>query len=714
MEIDRQTRTIKAHSSLERYTSTGRAHLRRPVVTAALVILGWFLVAGVAGPIAGRLSALQKNDLADFLPSTAEATQVLKLESGFQSTTVIPAVIVFERSSGITQADRANVATSAAKVSGLKGVVGDTSQVIASADGRALELVVNVDGSTIGGTGDGVDSLRNTFHGTAGLSAHVTGPAGLAADFGAAFKALDVKLLVGTTLVVVVILLFVYRSPILWLVPLMGVGLALVLAQALVYATVRVTGLSSNGQSQGLLTVLVFGAGTDYALLMISRYREELRRHSTAAAAIRAALKGAAPAIAASGATVILALLCLLFSDLGSNKSLGPTAAIGIACAMVTMLTFLPALLLVSGRRLFWPFVPHFGSLEESRAGVWASIASFVGRRSRVAWVFSTLLLAGLALGIVQLNPDGIASANQYTVAVDSVVGQKIADHHFPAGSASSAVIIANSAASDAVVAAARAVPGVADASILTTGPANNEPRIVGGRVLVNVPLAAEADSQAARSTVQALRNAVHAVPGGGARVGGTTAVELDTQASSHRDLTLIVPLVLAVIFAILALLLRSLLAPVLLVATVVLSFAATLGVSGLVFSRLFHFSGTDPSFPLTAFVFLVALGIDYNIFLMTRVREEAVRSGTRPGVLKGLASTGSVITSAGIVLAATFSVFGVLPLVIFAEIGFAVAFGVLLDTMIVRTVLVPALVHRVGPRVWWPARLRADTEGTG
>jgi RND superfamily putative drug exporter len=707
MRIERHTRAPIAHASL------GHATARRPLIFAALMILGWLLIAGVSGPFAGKLSSLQKNDLADFLPSTAEATQVLKVERGFQNASVVPAVIVFERSSGITDADRAQVAAEAARVDGLKGVIGGASGPIASIDGKALELVVNVDGSTIGATGDGVASLRNAFRRSAGLSVNVTGPAGLAADFGAAFQALDVKLLAGTTLVVVVILLLVYRSPVLWLVPLLGVGLSLVLAQALVYLTVRVTGLSSNGQSQGLLTVLVFGAGTDYALLLISRYREELRRHATALDAMRVALRGAAPAIAASGTTVILALLCLLLSDLGSNKSLGPTAAIGIACAMVTMLTFLPAVLLLAGRRLFWPFAPQSGSADQSRAGLWPRVASFVGRRSRLAWVASGLALSAMAFGIVQLNPTGIASTDQYTVTVDSVVGQRIADRHFAEGSGSTAVIVGNAGASDAIHAAASSIPGVTAATVLTTSPAGNTPKVVDGRVLINVTVAAQADSEAAKTAVRHLRDAVHAVAGAGGLVGGSTAVDLDTQTSSERDRMLIIPLVLVVIFVILTLLLRSIVAPVLLVATVVLSFVATLGVSGLVFTQVFHFSGTDPSFPLTAFVFLVALGIDYNIFLMTRVREEAARGGTRPGVLRGLASTGSVITSAGIVLAATFSVFGVLPLVIFAEIGFAVAFGVLLDTLLVRTVLVPALVHEVGSRVWWPARLAADGNRT-
>ena len=683
---------------------------RRPVILAAGVLAAWLLLAAAAAPFAARLSSLQKNDLADFLPGTAEATQVLKLESGFQNARALPAVIVYERSSGITDADHSTVAAETSSLVGLKGVVGPPSPVIPSADGKALEVVVNVDASSITGIADGVASLRNAIRGSPGLSAHVTGPAGLAADFGAAFQALDVKLLVGTTVVVVIVLLLVYRSPVLWVVPLAAVGLALVVAQAAVYFTARYFGLSSNGQSQGILTVLVFGAGTDYALLMISRYREELRRHATACAAIRAAVRGAAPAILASGTTVILALLCLLFSDLGSNKSLGPTAAIGIASAVLAMLTVLPAVLVLTGRRLFWPFAPKFDTVQRPRTGFWAGIGSLIGRRSRVWWAASVLVLAVMSLGITRLNANGIAAADQYTVAVDSVAGQQVADRHFAAGAGSPAVVIANAEQKDALVAAARSVPGVSNVAILTSSPASTDPKIVGGKVLIDVTLRDPAESAAAKTAVKDLRTVVHAIPGADALVGGTTATDLDTQASATHDLAVIIPLVLAVILVILVILLRSLLAPVVLVATVILSFAATLGVSGVVFSSLFHFSGADSSFPLTAFVFLTALGIDYNIFLMTRVREEARRIGTRRGVLVGVSSTGTVITSAGIVLAATFSVFGVLPLVIFAELGFAVAFGVLLDTLLVRTVLVPALVHDIGPRVWWPARMPTDS----
>src|SRR5579872_1442701 len=377
---------------------------RRPRSLAAAAVIAWLLMAGIASPFAAGLAALQKNDLADFLPSTAEATRVLKLETAFQNAKLLPAVVVFERSSGITPADSATVASELAGVAGLKGVMG-LAAVIPSADGKALEAIVNVDGSSIGTIGDGVASLRKAVHRAAGLSVHVTGPAGLSADFGAAFQALDVKLLVGTATVVIVVLLLVYRSPILWAVPLAGVGLALVVAQALVYFTVRATGLTSNGQSQGLLTVLVFGAGTDYALLLISRYREELGRHPAPAAAITAALRGTAPAILASGTTVILALLCLLFSDLGSNKSLGPTAAIGIAAAMLTMLTFLPAVLLLTGRRLFWPFAPRFGAPERARAGFWPRVAATITRRSRTWWLVSGILLVAMTAGLVRLNP---------------------------------------------------------------------------------------------------------------------------------------------------------------------------------------------------------------------------------------------------------------------------------------------------------------------
>jgi putative drug exporter of the RND superfamily len=479
--------------------------------------------------------------------------------------------------------------------------------------------------------------------------------------------------------------------------------------------------LTLNGQSQGILTVLVFGAGTDYALLIISRFREELRRHEGKYAAMGAALRGAGPAILASGVTVILGLLCLLVSDLSSNKSLGPVAALGIAATMASMLTLLPTLLALAGRKAFWPFVPQYEPASTETAGIWGRVARFVGRHGRPTAAVVSLVLIALAFGISQLRVSGLAQSESFTTTQESVTGQQVLERHFAAGVGSPAVVVARSSAGPQVLAAVRGTPGVASAAFLTATPAATgapdpaaAPRVEGGLVEIDAVLATAPDSAAARATIERLRTAAHAVPGADAKVGGFTAINLDVSDASTRDRTVIIPIVLLVIFVVLAVLLRALVAPLLLIVTVVLSFAATLGVCALVFNHVFGFAGADTSFPLFAFVFLVALGIDYNIFLMTRVREETLHLGTRPGVLTGLAVTGGVITSAGVVLAATFSVLGVLPLVFLAEVGFAVAFGVLLDTIVVRSLLVPALVYDLGRVVWWPSALaRRDPPAT-
>ncbi|HEV7656918.1 MAG TPA: MMPL family transporter, partial [Mycobacteriales bacterium] len=433
--------------------------------------------------------------------------------------------------------------------------------------------------------------------------------------------------------------------------------------------------------------------------------------------AMGAALRGAGPAVLASGVTVILGLLCLLVSDLSSNKSLGPVAALGIAATMSAMLTLLPTLLALAGRRAFWPFVPQFGSESTETTGIWGRVARFVGRHGRPTAAVVTLALIALAFGITQLRVSGISQSQSFTTSPESVVGEQALERHFPAGIGSPAVIIARQSGGDAVLAAARAVPGVSQVAYLTeagaTAPAS-APKVVGGLVEIDATLTDNPDSAGGRATIVRLRTAVHAVPGAEAKVGGFTAINLDVSDASRRDRTVIIPIVLVVIFVVLAVLLRALVAPLVLIVTVVLSFAATLGVCALVFNHVFKFAGADTSFPLFAFVFLVALGIDYNIFLMTRVREETLQIGTRPGVLRGLAVTGGVITSAGVVLAATFSVLGVLPLVFLAELGFAVAFGVLLDTIVVRSLLVPALVYDLGRIVWWPgalARKQVDAE---
>jgi RND superfamily putative drug exporter len=611
-----------------------------------------------------------------------------------------------------------------------------------SADGTTaaqyVPLVAKKDGTDV--TGDQLAAIEQQVMdaakaaATAELEVLPAGPGGLLVAFIDAFEGLDSTLLFAAVLVVIAILLVVYRSPVLWFFPLLSAGLALGLSSMLIYLLAKAEVLTLTGQSQGILMVLVLGAGTDYALLLISRYREELHHFPNRFDAMIRAWRESAPAITASALTVVLGLLCLGFSELNSNKGLGPVAAIGIGCTYLVMMTFLPVFLALAGRWVFWPRIPHVDHAADlATHGWWGRIAAAVGRRDRPAWVGATALLVVLfAVGIGSLHTSGLTSAENFTNTPDAVTGQQIYDTHFDPGTGAPAVIVTNADQVDAVMAAAAATPGVstapgsvclqvdyaklAELAKLGAGtgsalPAGCPPPIltvqpIDGRTVVNATLADSYDSPEALATVDRLRDAVHAVPGADALVGGSTAATADVQAASVRDRNVIIPIVLAVIFVVLALLLRALLAPVILIATVVLSFAATLGVCGFVFTHVFHFAGADPSFPLFAFVFLVALGIDYNIFLMTRVREEAQRHGTRAGVLRGLAVTGGVITSAGIVLAATFAVLGVLPLVFLAEVGFAVAFGVLLDTVVVRSVLVPALSHDIGRAIWWPSAL--------
>jgi putative drug exporter of the RND superfamily len=684
------------------------ARARRRWIIAGLLLL-WLLVLVVAGPFSGRLAEVQKNDNAAFLPKTAESTEVNELQQRFVNQDTTPAILVWERPAGITDSDLTSIKADLAEVKAVPRVVA-VSEPLPSQDRRAVQAIVQIAGTDGDELTDATTAVRLAVQQRSGISAYVTGPAGILADFIAAFGGIDSTLLLVTGVVVIVILLLVYRSPVLWFFPILSVGAAYSLAAGLVYWLADSDVLTLNGQSQGILTVLVFGAGTDYALLIISRFREELRRHEGRYEAMGAALRGAGPAILASGVTVILGLLCLLFSDLSSNKSLGPVAALGIAATMAAMLTLLPALLALAGRKAFWPFVPHFGSASTETAGIWGRVARFVGRRGRPAAVVVSLALIALAFGITQLRVSGLAQSESFTTTQESVTGQQVLERHFPAGVGSPAVIIASESAGPRVLAAVTGTSGVASAAFLTGpapagGPAA-APRVEGGLVEIDAVLASAPDSAAARDTIERLRTAVHAVPSSEAKVGGFTAINLDVSDASTRDRTVIIPIVLLVIFVVLAVLLRALVAPLLLIVTVVLSFAATLGVCALVFNHVFGFAGADTSFPLFTFVFLVALGIDYNIFLMTRVREESLRLGTRAGVLRGLAVTGGVITSAGVVLAATFSVLGVLPLVFLAEIGFAVAFGVLLDTIVVRSLLVPALVYDLGPVVWWPSAL--------
>ncbi|HEU5469684.1 MAG TPA: MMPL family transporter [Actinophytocola sp.] len=671
-----------------------RAHWLLP----ALVAVAWLVLGGIGGPFAGKLSEVAVNDSAAFLPESAEATEVAALQRRFDTERTVPAIVVAERPGGLTDDDRRYLADRATRIT-----AGQPIPPVASEDGAALGLIVPIDDRTE--VSEAVTDIREVLaEGRPdGLTVLVTGPAAQVADLSEAFGGIDGLLLVVAGSVVALILVLVYRSPVLPVVVMASAAFALGLASLAIYLLADRGVIDLNGQSQGILFILVVGAATDYALLLVSRYREELRTTDDRLAAMRTAWRATIEPIAASAGTVILAVLCLLFSDLNSNKSLGPVAAIGIAAALLASTTFLPAVLALLGRSAFWPQRPRPGTNDPHGTGIWARVARVISARPRVVWLVTALVLLGAAAFVPQLRASGTAQSDIFLTPVDSVAGQQVLSRHFPSGAGTPTVIIAQADRIDEVAAAAR-VDGVAETRV--TVAADGSPRQVDGLSRVDAVLTDPADSAAATATVARIRTAVHAVPDASAKVGGPTAILLDTQTTSERDRTVIIPIVLLVVFAVLALLLRALLAPVLLVATVVLSYAATLGVSALVFNHILGFPGADPVVPLFGFVFLVALGIDYNIFLMTRVREEAKTHGTREGTLRGLTITGGVITSAGLVLAATFAALAVLPILFLAQLAFIVAFGVILDTLVVRSLLVPALTVDIGRHVWWPSRL--------
>ncbi len=667
------------------------------------VLVFWIAVFVVAGPLSGKLNSAQKNDASSWLPKNAESTQVVDLAKRFTPSDVFPALVVYERSGGpVTAADRAKVAADMRRFAGVPDVTGKILGPIPSRDGQALQVVVPV---KVNSKGNGwqqlsprVKQMRSIAHANAGdLHAYVTGPGGYFADFANVFSGFDTTLLYITALIVVVILLLTYRSPVLWILPLTCVFVALTAAQAVIYLLARHAGLTVNGQTAFILTVLVFGAGTDYALLLTARYREELRRHADRHQAMAVALGRAGPAILASGSTVILSLLTLLVAELASTKSLGPVMAIGVAVGLCAMLTLLPALLVIFGRWMFWPLRPTLGSAEPTERGLWARIGRRMARRPRMVWIVTAVVLAALALGLTGLKANGLQNKDGFRTHPESVTGDAVLARHFPAGAGDPVQVIGNAAAAGQLQSALSGNAGVTGVT---------RPVVKDGLAYLEGTLTSSSDSQASYRTIDRLRSRVHAIQGADAKVGGGSAVNLDIQRATRHDRNLVVPLVLLVVMVILGLVLRAVVSPLLLAATVVLSFAAALGVSAQAFDHLFKFAGADPSLPLWTFVFLVALGTDYNIFLMTRVHEEARRHGTRPGALIGLAATGGVITSAGVVLAGTFAALGTLPLVFITELGFAVAFGVLLDTFVVRSVLVTALNLDVGRWIWWPSGL--------
>ncbi len=698
-----------------------------------LVVIAWFIITGVFGPLFGKLTSVQENNNSSFLPKGAEATLAADEIKNFstQDSFNFPALILFEGS--FTPATIKAVSDHVSKIgdltlAGTSAKIGDylaPEQVISvfpAQDGKALLANIPLDGNAISKLLPNddpvlpavIEALREDIKPIAvanGFEPYVTGPGGLLGDLFGAFGDIDSKLLLTTLGVVAVILIVVYRSPILWIIPLLSSLFALSTAGGIVYLLAKNDIIDVDGQSQGILSVLVIGAATDYALLLIARYREELHFTDNRFIAMRAAYKGVWEPILASGSTVAISLMVLLFSQLTNTAGLGPIGAIGIVVSMITILTLLPALLLIFGRWIFWPRIPKNDGDDHVMSGSWSKIAAGIGRNPRKSWVITGIVLLGFALTSTTLKADGIGTVDTFTGNPESVVGQRLLEKHFPGGEGDPTQIVVDANKIELVAAAIKSAPGVIEvAPMLNGAPIPGQPapevKVVNGRAILNVTLATAPDSVEAGNDIPKIRELAKNADAS-ALVGGTSAVYFDVRTANDRDNKTIIPIILLVITLILGVLLRSILSAILLLGTVVLSYFATLGVCALVFNHVFGFAGGDNSFPLFAFIFLVALGIDYNIFLMTRVREESAKIGTRAGVIKGVTVTGAVITSAGIVLAATFAVLGLLPLVPLAQLGFAVAFGVLLDTIIVRSVLVPALVHDIGPKIWWPSKLQ-------
>jgi RND superfamily putative drug exporter len=682
-------------------------------VTKWIVLVAWIVIMGASSGFAQKLADVQDNEVSSWLPASAESTKALEELAPFQDQNDIPTTLVYYREGGLTEGDLAAIRGQVPRLQAMDGVVGEVRApdpsipMTISEDGAVAQTVVTYNFGKDGWNAlpDVADRLRE-ITAIEGVTTHIAGAGGQAADSAEAFAGIDGTLLFASLGVVIVILLFTYRSPVLWVLPIVSAMFALFTSQAVIYFLARDAGLTVNGQSQGILTVLVVGAGTDYALLLVARYREELRRHEDRHEAMAFALHRAAPAIFASAATVVVGMLCLGLAEMNSTAGLGPVNAIGVAITLLVMVTLLPALLVIFGRWIFWPKRPTFGSPEPTSTGIWARVGQSIAPRPRRVWVTTAIILGVACLGMLRLDTSGLSTEEQYTKEFDSIAGQKVLMEHGLVDTSNPIQVVSNVGQRQAVAEAMRTVDGL--------GEVNADIPAVGGVALTTATVPGDVASRTAYDAVENVRTAVHRVEGADALVGGTSAIYLDIQHASSRDNKVIIPVVLVVVTLILMVLLRALVSPIILILTVILSFGTALGLSTIlfrtVFTRLFEsgsgFEHTDAAFPLFVFVFLVALGIDYNIFLMTRVREETQTRGTREGSLVALSATGGVITSAGLVLAATFAVLGSLPLVFLAQLGTAVALGVILDTIIVRSVLVTAINLDLGGKIWWPSKL--------
>ncbi|MEU1253594.1 MMPL family transporter [Streptomyces chartreusis] len=658
------------------------------------LVLGLWIVALVAvSPFASKLADVQRDRAVDYLPASADSTQVAKIQERLPGGEATEMVVVYHRDAGLTSADKAAAAAQIQRIAGEHRLTGEP-QGVPSRDGTTLMYPI---ASTEPGTDEEardllVNDVRDVAQGTDGLSVEVGGAGALATDASEVYNSLDGPLLYTTAAVVALLLIIIYRSPFLWLVPLAVAGLADYLSMGVAYGLNQGFGTSVSGQSSGIMTILVFGAGTDYALLLVSRYREELRRIERPYDAMVAALKGCGPAVLASSGTVAAGLLCLLAADLNSSRGMGPLGTVGVLCALVAMLTLLPAVLVLLGRRVFWPLVPRLGSTPKARRSLFTAMGSSAGRRPLTVLAGGAVLLGALALGTLGL-PGNLKQEDSFTSKPDAVAAMETLAEAYPERGTQPISVITPEDRAEATLASIRDTRGVDSAQEGRTGDGWTE---------ISVLATAAPQSAGETATIEALRDRLD-----GSYVGGASAEQLDLKDTNARDRLVVVPIVLLSVLLILVVLLRSLVAPLILVAAVVAVWAAALGIGGLVFEPLFGFEGTDPGLGLLSFVFLVALGVDYGIFLMHRMREECL-NGAEPAsaALTALRTTGGVIASAGLVLAATFAVLTNMPLVQLVELGFVIAVGVLLDTFLVRTYLVTSASVALGRKVWWPGPL--------
>ncbi|MFE0793760.1 MMPL family transporter [Streptomyces mutabilis] len=671
---------------------------RRRRAVPWLVLGLWIAVLAIASPFASQLSDVQRDRAVDYLPASADSTQVAKIQDRLPGGEATEMVVVYHRDAGLTAADKATAADQIAEIASAHRLT-DRPAGIPSEDGTTLMYPV---ASTEPGQDEEardalVNAVRDVAEGGDGLSVEVGGAGALTTDASEVYNSLDGPLLYTTAAVVALLLILIYRSPFLWLVPLAVAGIADYLSMGVAYGLNQWFGTSVSGQSSGIMTILVFGVGTDYALLLVSRYREELRRIERPYDAMVAALRGCGPAVLASSGTVAAGLLCLLAADLNSSRGMGPLGTVGVLCALAAMLTLLPAILVLLGRRVFWPLVPRYGSTPKARRSLFNAMGSSAERRPRAVLVGGALLLGALALGSLNL-PGTLKQEDSFTSKPEAIAAMETLAAAYPERGTQPITVIAPTDRAEAVLAEARDTRGVESA---VTGRSGD------GWTELTVLATAPPQSAAETATIEELRDKLD-----GSYVGGPSAQQIDLEDTNARDTVIVVPIVLLSVLLILVVLLRSLVAPLILVAAVVAVWGAALGIGGLVFGPVFGFEGTDPGLGLLSFVFLVALGVDYGIFLMHRMREESL-DGAEPtqAALTALRTTGGVIASAGLVLAATFAVLTNMPMVQLVELGFVIAVGVLLDTFLVRTYLVTSASVALRRRVWWPGRLSRAPE---